>query len=149
MERTYVMAKPDAVSRQIVGEIIHRIERKGLKIVAMKMMHLDEDIANNHYGEHKEKPFFGKLVSFITSNPVVAMVVEGKDAVAVVRRLLGETDPNKSPPGTLRGDFGIDLGRNIVHASDSVESAVREIGIFFAPDEIMEYKRADEDWLYE
>jgi nucleoside-diphosphate kinase len=143
------MAKPDAVSRQIVGEIVKRIERKGLKIVGMKMMRLDEDIANTHYAEHKDKPFFGKLVSFITSNPVVAMVVEGDDAVAVVRRLLGETDPNKSPMGTIRGDFGIDLGRNIVHASDSVKSAVREINIFFKPDEIMEYKRADEDWLYE
>jgi nucleoside-diphosphate kinase len=148
-ERTFLMAKPDAVSRGFVGEIIRRVERKGLKIVAMKMMRIDQGLAEQHYGEHKEKPFFGDLVSFITSNPVVAMVVEGKDAVTVVRRLLGETDPNKSPMGTLRGDFGLDLGRNIVHGSDSPESAEREINLFFKPEEVLDYKRADEDWVYE
>jgi nucleoside-diphosphate kinase len=148
-ERTFLMAKPDAVSRGLVGEIIRRVERKGLKIVAMKLMQIDQDLAQRHYGEHKEKPFFNDLVSFITSNPVVAMVVEGQDAVTVVRRLLGETDPNKSPLGTLRGDFGLDLGRNIVHGSDSLESAEREINLFFKPEEILDYKRADEDWVYE
>jgi len=148
-ERTFLMAKPDAVSRGLVGEIIRRVERKGLKIVAMKLMQIDQDLAQRHYGEHKEKPFFNDLVSFITSNPVVAMVVEGQDAVTVVRRLLGETDTNKSPLGTLRGDFGLDLGRNIVHGSDSLESAEREINLFFKPEEILDYKRADEDWVYE
>ncbi|NOZ77078.1 MAG: nucleoside-diphosphate kinase [Euryarchaeota archaeon] len=143
------MAKPDAVSRGLVGEVIRRVERKGLKIVAMKMMRIDRDLAEQHYGEHREKPFFGDLVSFITSNPVVAMVIEGKDAVRVVRSLLGETDPNRSPMGTLRGDFGLDLGRNIVHGSDSPESAEREINLFFRPEEILDYERADEGWVYE
>jgi nucleoside-diphosphate kinase len=113
------------------------------------MMVITEDLAKRHYGEHEGKPFFTDLVSFITSGPVVAMVVEGKEAVSVSRTLIGATDPKEAAPGTIRGDFGIDVGRNLVHGSDSLESAKREISLFFTPVEIIEYKRTDEDWLYE
>ena len=149
MERTFVMIKPDAVQRGLVGEIIARLERKGLKIVAMKMLHVSRELAQNHYAEHKGKPFFESLVDYITSAPVVAMVVEGKNAVKVVRTLVGATNPQEASPGTIRGDYGMDIGRNVIHASDSLESAEREISLFFKPEEIFDYKRIDEDWLYE
>ena len=149
MERTFVMIKPDGVQRCLVGEIISRLERKGLKIVAMKMMKIDRDLAEKHYQEHRGKKFFESLVSYVTSGPVVAMVVEGKNAIKVVRTLVGLTNPIDASPGTVRGDFGMEVGRNIIHASDSQESAEREISLFFKPDEILEYKRIDEDWLYE
>lgn len=149
MERTFVMIKPDGVQRCLVGEIISRLERKGLKIVAMKMMKIDRDLAKKHYQEHRGKKFFESLVSYVTSGPVVAMVVEGKNAIKVVRTLVGLTNPIDASPGTVRGDFGMEVGRNIIHASDSQESAEREISLFFKPDEILEYKRIDEDWLYE
>ncbi len=148
-ERTFVMVKPDGVQRGLVGEIIRRLERKGLKIVAMKMLKIDEDLAKEHYAEHREKPFFKNLVEYITSGPVVAMVVEGKEAVRVVRNLVGATNPVEANPGTIRGDFGLDIGRNVVHASDSIESAKREISLFFKPEEILEYERIDEFWVYE
>lgn len=149
MERTFVMIKPDGVQRCLVGEIISRIERKGLKIVAMKMMNVDRALAERHYEEHREKPFFESLVNYITSGPVIAMVVEGKNAVKIVRNLVGATNPIDASPGTIRGDFGMEIGRNVIHASDSKESAEREINLFFKPEEIVEYKRIDEDWLYE
>ena len=149
MERTFVMIKPDAVQRGLIGEIISRLERKGLKIVAMKMLNVSKDLAERHYAEHREKPFFQSLVDYITSGPVVAMVVEGKNAVKVVRTLVGATNPQDALPGTIRGDFGMDIGRNVIHASDSLESAEREISLFFKPEEIVEYTRIDEDWLYE
>ncbi len=149
MERTFVMIKPDGVQRGLIGEIISRLERKGLKIVAMKMLNVSKDLAERHYAEHREKPFFQSLVDYITSGPVVAMVVEGKNAVKVVRTLVGATNPQEALPGTIRGDFGMDIGRNVIHASDSLESAEREISLFFKPEEIVEYKRIDEDWLYE
>ncbi len=149
MERTFVMLKPDAVQRAIVGEIISRLERKGLKIVAMKMLKVDRELAERHYAEHRGKPFFEGLVGYITSSPVVAMVVEGKDAVKVVRTLVGATNPIEAQPGTIRGDYGLDVGRNVIHASDSKESAEREISLFFKPEEIFEYKRIDERWIYE
>jgi nucleoside-diphosphate kinase len=149
MEQTFLMVKPDGTARGIVGEIVSRIEAKGLKISAMKMMKISGDLAKRHYGEHEGKPFFSDLVSFITSGPVVAMVVTGHDAVNVGRTLVGATDPKAASPGTIRGDFGIDVGRNLVHGSDSLASAKREISLFFAPEEIIEYKRTDEDWLYE
>ncbi len=149
MERTFVMIKPDAVQRGLIGEIISRLEKKGLKIVAMKMLNVSRDLAERHYAEHREKPFFQSLVDYITSAPVVAMVVEGKNAVKVVRTLVGATNPQEALPGTIRGDFGMDIGRNVIHASDSLESAEREISLFFKPEEIVEYKRIDEDWLYE
>ncbi len=149
MERTFVMIKPDGVQRGLIGEIISRIERKGLKIVAMKMLSVGRELAERHYEEHREKPFFRSLVEYITSGPVVAMVVEGKNAVRVMRKLVGATDPQEADPGTIRGDFGMDIGRNVIHASDSHESAEREISLFFRPEEIVEYKRIDEEWIYE
>ncbi len=149
MERTFVMVKPDGVQRGLIGEIISRLERKGLKIVAMKMMHVSQDTAREHYAEHREKPFFSSLVEYITSGPVVAMVVEGREAISVVRKLVGKTNPAEADPGTIRGDLALDIGRNIVHASDSRQSAEREIGIFFSDDEIMDYRKFDEGWVYE
>ncbi len=149
MERTFVMVKPDGVQRGLVGEVISRLEKKGLKIVAMKMLWIQEELAREHYAEHAEKPFFQALVDYITSGPVVAMVVEGKEAVKVVRTLVGATNPVEASPGTIRGDFGMDIGRNVVHASDSLESAEREISLFFDADEIVEYSKSGEEWLYE
>jgi len=141
VERTFVMVKPDGVRRGLIGEVIKRIEQKGLKIVAMKMVWLSNEKAREHYAEHVNKPFFSSLVDFITSGPVVSMVVEGKSAIEVMRRLCGATNPVESPPGTIRGDFGLDIGENIVHASDSPSSAEREINIHFSPDEILDYNR--------
>jgi len=149
VERTFVMVKPDGVQRGLVGEIISRIERKGLKIVAMKMLRIPKELAEEHYAEHRAKPFFSSLLSYITSGPVVAMVVEGKNAVKVVRKLVGATNPSEAEPGTIRGDFGLDLGRNVVHASDSAASAEREIGLFFRNEEILDYRRESDVWIYE
>lgn len=149
MERTYVMVKPDGVQRGLVGEVIRRIERRGLKIVALRMNTIYPDSAKKHYAEHAQKPFFNSLVSFITSGPSVSMVVEGKNAVSVMRAINGTTNPVNAATGSIRGDFALDTGRNIVHASDSVESAKREISIHFKDSEIAEYSRIDEAWLYE
>ncbi|MCQ4153162.1 MAG: nucleoside-diphosphate kinase [Archaeoglobi archaeon] len=149
MERTFVMVKPDGVQRGLIGEIISRLERKGLKIVAMKMLRISKELAQEHYAEHRAKPFFSSLVGYITSAPVVAMVVEGKNAVKVVRKLVGATNPSEAEPGTIRGDFGLDLGRNVVHASDSVMSADREIRLFFREEEILDYERESDVWIYE
>jgi nucleoside-diphosphate kinase len=149
MERTFLMVKPDGTSRGLVGEVVSKVEAKGLKIVGMKMMKVTDELAREHYGEHEGKPFFSGLLSFITSGPVVAMVVEGKDAVSVVRTLIGKTDPKEAELGTIRGDFAMDVGRNIVHGSDSLESAEREISLFFKGEEILDYKRTDEEWIYE
>jgi len=149
VERTFVMVKPDGVQRGLVGEIISRLERKGLKIVAMKMLRISKELAQEHYAEHRAKPFFSSLVGYITSAPVVAMVVEGKNAVKVVRKLVGATNPSEAEPGTIRGDFGLDLGRNVVHASDSVMSADREIRLFFREEEILDYERESDVWIYE
>jgi len=149
MERTFVMVKPDGVQRGLVGEVISRIERKGLKIVALKMIQVTQERAQEHYAEHREKPFFNSLIDYITSGPVVAMVVEGKEAVSVVRNLVGKTNPIEAEPGTIRGDLAMDIGRNVVHASDSLNSAEREISIFFSKDEILDYRKFDEGWVYE
>ncbi len=149
VERTFVMVKPDGVQRGLIGEVISRLERKGLKIVAMKMLRIPREMAETHYAEHREKPFFDSLVSYITSGPVVAMVVEGKSAISVVRSLVGKTNPVEAEPGTIRGDLALDIGRNVVHASDSPESARREISIFFSDDELIDYTMVDEDWVYE
>jgi len=149
-ERTFVMAKPDAVQRGLVGDIISRFESRGLKLVGAKFVQIDQELAESHYGEHEDKPFFSDLVSFITSGPVMAMVWEGRDAVAQVRGMMGETDPADSAPGTIRGDYGLDLGRNVVHGSDTEPgSAEREIALFFDEDELVDYERVDETWLYE
>ncbi len=149
MERTFVMVKPDGVQRGLIGEVISRLERKGLKIVGMKMLWISRELGEKHYAEHREKPFFESLLAYITSGPVVAMVVEGKNAISVVRTLVGKTNPVEADPGTIRGDYGMDVGRNIVHASDSPESARREVELFFSDEEIIDYRKADEDWVYE
>ena len=131
VERTLVLCKPDAVERGLVGEVVDRLERKGFRLVAMDLRVLDEAVAKAHYAEHEGKPFFGELVSFITSGPLVAICVEGPDAVAAVRTLMGPTNPAQAPPGSIRGDYGLDIGRNLVHGSDSAASATREIELFF------------------
>jgi nucleoside-diphosphate kinase len=131
VERTLVLCKPDAVERGLVGEVVDRLERKGLRLVAMDLRVLDEAVAKTHYAEHEGKPFFGELVSFITSGPLVAICVEGLDAVAAVRVLMGPTNPVEAPPGSIRGDYGLDIGRNLVHGSDSAASATREVDLFF------------------
>jgi nucleoside-diphosphate kinase len=130
-QRTLLLVKPDGVRRRLVGEVVRRIENKLLDVVAMRMLTIDQDMAKRHYEEHVDKPFFGELVSFITSGPVVAMAIEGDEAIAVVRTMMGVTDPKKAAPGTLRGDYGIVITENIVHGSDSPESAARELSIFF------------------
>ena len=150
-ERTFVMVKPDGVNRGLIGEIISRFEERGLKLVGAKFMQIDQDLAEEHYGEHSDKPFFDGLVDFITSDPVMAMVWEGQDATAQVRGMMGETDPADSAPGTIRGDFGLDLGRNVIHGSDHEDEGAneREIALFFDEDELVSWDRADETWLYE
>ncbi|MCA1834708.1 MAG: nucleoside-diphosphate kinase [Actinomycetota bacterium] len=130
-QRTLVLVKPDGVRRRLIGEVIRRIETKTLGIAALRMLQIDEALAKQHYAEHTEKPFFGELVSFITSGPVVAMAVEGEEAVTVVRTMMGVTDPKKAAPGTLRGDYGLAITENIVHGSDSPDSAARELALFF------------------
>jgi len=147
LERTFVMLKPDAVSRGLMGEIISRFERKGLKMVAARFMEITEDIAAEHYAEHLEKPFYPKLLDFITSGPVLAMVWEGEDAIRVVRAIVGKTDPTEALPGTIRGDYGMIKTMNLIHASDSPESAEREIAIFFSPDQLIDWERSDRNWL--
>jgi len=144
---TLVLVKPDAMNRGLAGEVISRLERKGLKIVAMKLIQIDEALAGRHYEAHTDKPFFPSLVEFITSCPVLAMVVEGRNAVDVVRQTMGQTDSTKAAPGTIRGDLAMDLQNNLVHGSDSAESAVREIGLFFAKSEILSYTRSIDEWM--
>jgi len=149
MERTFLMIKPDGVQRGLIGEVIRRVEQKGLKIVGMKMLRISRELAEKHYEEHRGKEFYEPLISYITSSPVVAMVIEGKNAVQIVRKMIGATNPLEASPGTIRGDLGVEIGRNVVHASDSLSSAEREISLYFSEDEIVEYKRIDEEWLYE
>ena len=138
MQRTLVLIKPDAMQRGLAGEIISRLERKGLKIVAMKMLQMDKALAERHYAIHRGKPFFSSLVDFITSGPIVAAVFEGENAVEAVRRAMGETDSLKAAPGTIRGDFGLDIGHNLIHGSDSEENAGQEIDLFFSKPEILD-----------
>lgn len=148
MEKTFVMLKPDALQRGLSGEIIGRLEKRGLKPVAMKMMSISREMAEEHYEEHKDKPFFGELVNFITSAPVIAMVWEGQGAVQLVRNMMGKTDPREALPGTIRGDYGIFMGNNIIHGSDSLQSAAREIALFFNENELISYKRDIDRWIY-
>lgn len=150
-ERTFAMVKPDAVQRGLVGDIVSRFEDRGLKLVAGKFMQIDDELAREHYEEHVEKPFFDDLTSFITSGPVFAMVWEGQNATRLVRQMMGDTDPADAAPGTIRGDYGLDLGRNVIHGSDHEDpgSNEREIDLFFDEDELIDYERIDERWLYE
>jgi len=148
MERSLVLIKPDAVQRGLAGEIIGRLERKGFKIVAMKMLHMDINLAGRHYAIHRGKPFFEGLVGFITSSPLIAIVLQGENAVHIIRQMMGDTDPARAPSGTIRGDFGIDMGHNLIHGSDSVENASSEIALFFSPAEILDYDRDVDTWIY-
>jgi nucleoside-diphosphate kinase len=148
MERTFVAIKPDAVQRGLIGEVIQRFEKKGFKIIAMRMIHVDRELAEKHYGEHVGKPFYENLIQFITSGPVVAMVLQGVNVVALVRNMMGNTNPQNAAPGTIRADYAQITERNIVHGSDSIESAAREIALFFREDEIeTEWNRDAGKWI--
>lgn len=146
-ERTLILIKPDGVQRQLVGRILERYEQRGLKIVGLKLMVASRAIAEEHYAEHREKPFFGSLVDFITSAPLVAIAVEGLNSVAVCRAINGATRPHEAAPGSIRGDFALETGQNLVHASDSTESATRELGIWFADGDLTDYARSIDTWV--
>ncbi len=148
MERTFIMVKPDGVQRGLVGEIIGRFERRGLKIVGLKMMQVTDEFARKHYAVHEGKPFFAGLVKYITSAPVVAMVAEGTNAVQAVRQTVGATRPHEAAPGTIRADYAIEIGRNLVHASDGPETAVAEIALWFG-DDVVSWNRANDPWIFE
>ena len=148
-ERTLILVKPDGVERQLVGRIIDRYEQRGLRIVGLKLVHVDRVMAEEHYAVHRERAFFAGLVDFITSGPLVAMVVEGLNAVAVCRTINGATRPYEAAPGTIRGDLALETGMNLVHASDSPETAAQEIGLWFAPDELVDYRRGIDAWIEE
>ncbi len=149
VERTFALLKPDAVQRGLAGEILSRFEQRGLKVVALKLMRVSRSLAESYYAEHKGKPFYEPLMSYITSGPVIAMVLEGDGAQAIVRKMMGKTNSAEAEPGTIRGDYALTIGRNVIHGSDSLESAKREIAFFFKPEELQEYKRIDEAWLRE
>ena len=148
-ERTFVLLKPDSIQRALIGEIVGRFERRGLKVVAMKMLRVSRSLGETYYAEHKGKSFFEPLMSYITAGPVVAIVLEGDGAVASVRRMMGKTNSAEAEPGTIRGDLALTIGRNVIHGSDSPESAKREIPLFFKQDELHTYSRIDEAWLHE
>ncbi|WP_174613604.1 nucleoside-diphosphate kinase [Virgibacillus ihumii] len=148
MEKTFLMVKPDGVQRNLVGEIVNRFERKGFKLAGAKLMQITDDLAQNHYGEHKERPFFGELVNFITSGPVFAMVWEGENVITTARDMMGKTNPLEASAGTIRGDYGMTVGKNVIHGSDSPESAEREIGLFFNENDVLSYSKQDSEWIY-
>jgi nucleoside-diphosphate kinase len=148
MEKTFVMVKPDGVQRGVIGEVVRRFEQKGYKLVGAKLMQVSQELAETHYAEHKERPFFGELVDFITSGPVFAMVWEGENVITVARTMIGATNPAEANPGSIRGDFGVTVGKNIIHGSDSSESAEREINLFFNEEELVSYDKHDDSWIY-
>jgi nucleoside-diphosphate kinase len=149
VERTFLAVKPDGVQRGLVGEIIGRLEAKGFTLVGLKLLSVSRELAEQHYGVHKEKPFFPGLVNFITSGPVVAMVWEGDGVVAAARKMIGATNPLNAEPGTIRGDYGVNIGRNIIHGSDAVETARYEIGLWFAEDDLVSWQPTMTSWIYE
>ena len=149
MERTFVMLKPDVVQRGLIGEIVQRFERRGLKIIAMKMVHISTEFAHKHYEVHVGKPFFEGLIRYITSGPVVAMVLEGTNAIEAARATMGATNPTKAAPGTIRADFGLEMGRNLVHGSDGSETAAFEIRLWFRAEELTGYGRSVDTWIFE
>ncbi len=149
MERTFIMIKPDGIQRGLVGEIIKRFETKGFTLVGLKQLAVSRQLAESHYAVHKERPFFGSLVDFITSAPVVAMVWEGDGVVASARKIIGATNPLSAEPGTIRGDFGVSIGRNLIHGSDAIETAQTEIALWFSDDELVNWQPAITSWLYE
>ena len=148
MQKTFIMVKPDGVQRQLIGEVVQRFEAKGFKLVGAKLMQVSEALAEEHYGEHKERPFFGELVDFITSGPVFAMVWEGEEVISVSRNMIGATNPQEANPGSIRGDFAVTAAKNIIHGSDSPESAEREIGLFFKEEELVDYDQTANKWIY-
>ena len=147
MERSLVLIKPDAIQRGLAGVIICRLERRGLKLVAMKMLQMDKTLAQRHYAIHQGKAFFNDLVEFITSSPIIAAVFEGEKAIEAIRQTMGPTDPAKASPGSIRGDFGLDIQQNLVHGSDSAETAKQEISLFFSPEEILDYPKEIDRWI--
>lgn len=147
MEKTFLMVKPDGVQRNLIGEIVSRFEKKGFNLVGAKLMTVSKELAENHYGEHKERPFFGELVDFITSGPVFAMVWEGENVISTARTMMGATNPKDAAPGTIRGDFGVQVGMNVIHGSDSPESAEREMSLFFNENEVNEYSKTISKWV--
>lgn len=149
MERTFIMIKPDGVQRGLIGDIVSRFETKGFSLVGMKFMAVSRELAEKHYGVHKERPFFGSLVEFITSSPVVAMVWEGEGVVGSARTLIGATNPISAAPGTIRGDYGVTIGRNLIHGSDAIETAQTEIALWFSDDELAAWDSCQNTWLYE
>lgn len=149
MERTFVMVKPDGVQRTLVGEVIRRFETKGFTLVGLKLMKVSRELAEQHYDVHKERPFFGSLVEFIISAPVVAMVWEGDGVVAAARKIIGATNPLTAELGTIRGDFGVSIGRNLIHGSDAIETAQREISLWFSQEELVSWEPSIKSWLYE
>jgi nucleoside-diphosphate kinase len=149
LQRSLVLAKPDAVQRGLATEVMRRLEQRGLKIVALKFMRIDEALAKRHYAEHEGKPFFNGLVDYITSAPVIAAVFEGSDAITAIRTVVGATNPAEAAPGSIRADLGMERGRNLVHASDSPESGAREIALFFQPSELIEWNRDLDRWVLE
>jgi nucleoside-diphosphate kinase len=148
MQKTFLMVKPDGVQRGLVGEIVNRFEKKGFQLVGAKLMHVTEEIAGQHYAEHKERPFFGELVEFITSGPVFAMVWQGEEVIATARQMMGKTNPKEALPSTIRGDYAVTVGKNIIHGSDSPESAEREIAIFFKEEELVPHTKVMNEWIY-
>jgi len=149
LERTLVIIKPDGVQRGLIGEIITRFERRGLRIAGMKLMQIDQALAGRHYAIHKGKPFYEPLIRYITSSPVVVMALEGNDAIEIVRRTMGATKPAEAAPGTIRADFGLEIGRNLVHGSDGPETAAFEVPLFFTEDELVPYERDTDRWIFE
>jgi nucleoside-diphosphate kinase len=149
LERTLIIIKPDAVQRGLIGKIITRFERRGLHIAAIKLMHITEDLAERHYAIHEGKPFYEPLIEYITSSPVVVMVLEGNDAIEIARRTMGATNPAEAAPGTIRADFGLEIGRNLVHGSDGPETAAFEVPLFFGEEEILAYGRNLDPWIFE
>ena len=149
MERTLVLIKPDAMQRGLAFEILGRLERRGLKVAALRLLQVDEALAKRHYSMHEGKPFFAGLVTYITSSPIIAAVFEGTRSIESVRATVGATNPVAAGPGTIRGDFGLEIGRNLVHASDSPESAEREVALFFGPEQVLDVKRDVDRWVFE
>ena len=149
MEKTFVMVKPDGVQRGLVGEVITRLEHRGLKLIAAKFLNVSQDLAQKHYAIHKGKPFFESLIKYITAAPVMAMVWEGPNAIAAVRQTMGATNPTQASPGSVRHDFGLEIGRNLTHASDSVENGTDVIALWFNEDEILSWNRSNDPWIYE
>ena len=149
MERTLIIVKPEGVQRGLIGQVLSRFEAKGFKVVGLKLMHISPELAARHYAEHQGKPFYDGLIKHITSSPVVVGALEGPNVISVTRALMGPTKPWDAPAGTIRGDFAVSMGLNIIHGSDGGDSASREIGIFFSPDELLDYPRATDPWIIE